>query len=74
MAIALHVYHSDPEIMGGVPVFIGTRVPVSTLFDYLAAGDSLELFLDHFPSVGRDQAVTAIEHANQLLTTDANSR
>ncbi|TYQ05463.1 UNVERIFIED_ORG: uncharacterized protein DUF433 [Zoogloea ramigera] len=41
------VIHSDPEIMGGKPVFLGTRVPVSYLFDYLGAGESIEIFLDH---------------------------
>jgi uncharacterized protein (DUF433 family) len=45
------VVHSDPEILSGTPVFTGTQVPVKTLFDYLAAGDPLERFLDHFPSV-----------------------
>ena len=51
----LDVVHSDPEILGGTPVFAGTRVPVKNLLDYLAAGDSLEKFLDHFPSVSREQ-------------------
>ena len=45
------VINSSPDILGGTPVFKGTRVPVSTLFDYLAAGDALERFLDHFPTV-----------------------
>jgi uncharacterized protein (DUF433 family) len=49
------VVHSDPEILGGTPVFTGTRVPVKNLLDYLAAGDPLETFLDHFPSVTREQ-------------------
>ena len=47
------VVRRDPEILGGTPVFAGTRVPVKNLLDYLAAGDSLERFLDHFPSVTR---------------------
>ena len=51
----------DPEILGGTPVFAGTRVPVKNLFDYLEAGDSLEVFLDAFPSVTRDQAVAALD-------------
>jgi uncharacterized protein (DUF433 family) len=55
------IIHSDPEILGGTLVFIGTRVPVKTLLDYLEAGDSLDEFLDHFPSVSRDQAVAVIE-------------
>lgn len=50
------VVHSDPQIMGGVPVFVGTRVPIKNLFDYLEAGDSLDRFLDSFPSVTREQA------------------
>ena len=47
------VVHRDPEILGGTLVFVGTRVPVKNLFDYLEAGDSLEVFLDEFPSVTR---------------------
>jgi len=58
-----HVVHSDPEIMGGELVFVGTRVPVYNLFDYLEAGDSLDEFLDQFPSVTREQAIAAIELA-----------
>jgi uncharacterized protein (DUF433 family) len=55
--------HSDPDILGGTPVFVGTRVPVKTLLDYLEAGDSLNEFLDHFPSVSREQAVAVLELA-----------
>jgi uncharacterized protein (DUF433 family) len=47
----------DPEIMGGTPVFCGTRVPVQALLDYLAAGDSIDEFLEGFPSVSREQVV-----------------
>ena len=65
------VVHSDPEILGGTPVFLGTRVPVKNLLDYLAAGDPLEKFLDHFPSVSREQAVAALEVAKDLLTARA---
>ena len=61
----------DPEILGRTPVFAGTRVPVKNLLDYLAAGDSLEKFLDHFPSVSREQAVAALEVAKDLLTVRA---
>ncbi len=67
------VVHSDPEILGGTPVFVGTRVPVRTLLDYLAAGDSLEEFLDHFPTVSREQAAAALEQANDLLVAHAYS-
>jgi uncharacterized protein (DUF433 family) len=65
------VVRSDPAILGGTPVFAGTRVPVKNLLDYLAAGDSLEKFLDHFPSVSREQAVAALEVAKDLLTARA---
>lgn len=67
------VVHTDPDIMGGVPVFVGTRVPVRALLDYLAAGDSLEVFLDHFPTVSREQAVAALDQANELLVSHARS-
>jgi uncharacterized protein (DUF433 family) len=65
------VVHSDPQVLGGTPVFVGTRVPVKNLLDYLAAGDSLERFLDHFPSVTREQAVAALEIAKDLLISCA---
>ena len=63
--------HSDPEILGGTPVFVGTRVPVKTLLDYLEAGDSLDEFLDHFPSVSREQAVAVLELAKEMLIAHA---
>lgn len=66
------VVHSDPDILGGTPVFIGTRVPMKTLLDYLEAGDSLDVFLDHFPSVSREQAIAVLELAKEMLTTYAN--
>ena len=66
------VVHSDPDILGGTPVFVGTRVPVRTLLDYLAAGDALEVFLDHFPTVSREQAVAALGQANDLLVSHAH--
>jgi uncharacterized protein (DUF433 family) len=61
------VFHRHPEILGGTPVFVGTRVPVQTLFDYLKAGDSLDGFLDDFPGVQRDQAIRLLEHAVEAL-------
>lgn len=73
MTIPSSVVHSDPEILGGTPVFVGTRVPVRTLLDYLAAGDSLDEFLDHFPTVSRNQAVTALAQATDLLVAHAHS-
>ncbi len=51
------IVHSDPDILGGTPVFIGTIVSIKILLDYLKAGDSLNEFLDHFPSVSRQQAI-----------------
>ena len=67
------VVHSDPEILGGTPVFVGTRVPVQVLFDYLEAGDSLDRFLDQHPSVSREQAVAALEVARDALMAGARS-
>lgn len=55
------VIHSDPEIMGGTPVFVGTRVPLQNLIDYLEGGESIEDFLDGFPSVKREQVIAVIE-------------
>jgi len=66
------VVHSDSEILGGTPVFVGTRVPVKNLFDYLEAGDSLDVFLNSFPSVTRDQAVAALELARHALISDVH--
>ena len=62
----------DPEILGGTPVFRGTRVPVKNLLDYLAAGDTLDQFLDDFPTVRREQAIAALELARDLLTAGAH--
>ena len=67
------VVHSDPEILGGTPVFVGTRVPVKTLFDYLEAGDSLDEFFEDFPSVSREQAVAALELAREMTEAHANT-
>jgi uncharacterized protein (DUF433 family) len=67
------VVHSDPEIMSGEPVFVGTRVPAYNLFDYLEAGDSIDIFLDAFPSVTRDQAIAALEIGKEAVRAIANS-
>lgn len=67
------VVHSDPEILGGTPVFVGTRVPVDVLFEYLEAGDPLDVFLDQFPSVTREQAVAAIELGRAAVVAGARS-
>jgi len=61
------VIHSDPEILGGTPVFVGTRVPFQNLIDYLAGGDSLDEFLRQFPSVTRQQAQAALALARDAL-------
>jgi uncharacterized protein (DUF433 family) len=55
------VVHSDPEILGGTPVFVGTRVPLRNLFDYLERGHDIDEFLDAFPSVSREQAIAVLE-------------
>jgi uncharacterized protein (DUF433 family) len=65
--------HRDPEIMGGTPVFVGTRVPVNTLLDYLEAGDPLDEFLEDFPSVSRAQAVSVLELAKEMLLARASA-
>ena len=65
------VVHSDAERLGGTPVFVGTRVPVQSLFDYLEAGDSLEEFLHQFPSVRRDQTIAALDYARDQVLAGA---
>jgi uncharacterized protein (DUF433 family) len=60
----------DPEIHSGTPVFRGTRVPVKTLFDHLEAGDSLDVFLEDFPSVSRELAIAVLEQARAALLSD----
>ena len=65
------VVQSDPEILSGTPVFVGTRVPVQSLFDYLEGGDTLDEFVRQFPSVTRDQAIAALELARETLLTRA---
>jgi uncharacterized protein (DUF433 family) len=71
MAKRTAVIHCDPEIMGGIPVFVGSRVPLRNLIDYLEGGYSLDEFLDDFPSVSRDQAFAALEDANDALSARA---
>ena len=63
---------SDPEILGGTPVFIGTRVPVRIIFEHLEAGDSLGVFLEDFPSVSRELAIQVLEDAKMALVLDAH--
>jgi len=71
ISIKSSVVHSDPGILGGTPVFVGTRVPVKSLFDHLEAGDSLDDFLEGFPSVSREQAVAALEMAREMTEAHA---
>ena len=61
------IVHSDPETLGGTPVFVGTRVPVQTLLVYLEKGETLEEFLDNFPTVSREQAIAFLEEAGRAL-------
>lgn len=68
---SLSVVHSDPEIMGGTPVFRGTRVPFQTLIDYLEAGHPLADFLDDFPTVSREQAISALEQPKEAVLASA---
>jgi uncharacterized protein (DUF433 family) len=60
------IIHSNPEILGGTPVFSGTRVPIRSLFDHLEGGDSIDDFLEGFPSVSRDQVIALLEMSQEL--------
>ena len=61
----------DPDILSGIPVFMGTRVPVRNLIDYLEHGRSLDEFLEDFPTVQREQVIAALEEAKELLSVHA---
>ncbi|MGH7662711.1 MAG: DUF433 domain-containing protein [Gemmatimonadaceae bacterium] len=74
MATTAAVVHCDPEIPGGKPVFVGTRVPFQSLVDYIAAGHTLDQFLDHFPTVSREQALGALEDAGDHFKAPPTSR
>ena len=65
------VIHSDPDILGGTPVFVGTRVPFQALMDYLEAGHPLSDFLKDFPTVAQKQALAALEQAKEAVLSDA---
>ena len=67
------VVHTDPDILGGAPVFVGTRVPVQSLFEYLEGGETLDEFLRQFPSVRREQAIAALDLARDSLLAGARS-
>ena len=73
MPNAAAVIHSDPDILGGTPVFVGTRVPFRNLIDYLERNHSLDQFLDSFPTVSREQAVAALEAAHDAVSARAHS-
>lgn len=67
MSERARIIHSDPQILGGTPVFVGTRVPAQSLFDYLEGGETLDEFLRQFPSVTRAQSVAALDLARDSL-------
>ena len=67
------VIHSDPDILGGTPVFRGTRVPLRNLIDHLEGGYSVDEFLDAFPTVSREQVIAVLEAVNEALTISARS-
>jgi uncharacterized protein (DUF433 family) len=73
MTRLIDIVHSAPDILGGTPVFVGTRVPVQSLFDYLEGGETLGEFLRQFPSVKRDQAIGALDLARATLLAGARS-
>ena len=73
MPSSVAVIHSDPDILGGTPVFVGTRVPFRNLIDYLERNHSLEEFLDSFPTVTRAQAVAALEAAHEAVSRHART-
>jgi uncharacterized protein (DUF433 family) len=73
MAQMKTILHCDPEILGGTPVFVGTRVPVQSLFDHLEGGETLDDFLQQFPSVRREQAIAALDLARDWLLAGARS-
>lgn len=66
------VINIDPEILGGTPVFFGTRVPIKNLFDYLETGESIEVFLEDFDGVSKDQVVKVLEISQKLIETSTN--
>lgn len=69
--VSTDLINRDPEIMSGTPVFMGTRVPIKSLFDYIEGGYTLDEFLDHFPSVSREQAIAVLElYKSALLGWD----
>lgn len=74
MATPTSLIESSPEVLGGTPVFSGTRVPVKTLIDYLEGGRRLDDFLDDFPTVSREHALAVLEKAKEALAKEAHAR
>ena len=66
------IINIDPEILGGTPVFFGTRVPIKNLFDYLETGDTIDIFLEDFEGVSRHQVVKVLEMSHKLIETSSN--
>ena len=66
------VINVDPDILGGTPVFFGTRVPLKNLFDYLGTGETIEIFLEDFEGVSREQVVRVLEMSQKLIETSTN--
>jgi uncharacterized protein (DUF433 family) len=66
------VINIDPEILGGTPVFFGTRVPIKNLFDYLETGETIENFLEDFEGVSRNQVIRILEISQKLIETSSN--
>lgn len=66
------IINIDPEILGGTPVFFGTRVPIKNLFDYLESGESIDYFLDDFEGVQREQVIKVLEMSQKLIETSSN--
>lgn len=73
MTTLASITQSNPQILSGTPVFVGTRVPVRSLFDYLEGGESLEEFLHQFPSVKREQPIAVLDAAFERVTDDASA-
>ena len=66
------IFNIDPEILGGTPVFFGTRVPIKNLFDYLESGQSIDYFLDDFEGVQKEQVIKILEMSQKLIETSSN--
>ena len=66
------VINIDPDILGGTPVFFGTRVPIKNLFDYLETGDTIEIFLDDFEGVSKEQVIKVLEMSQKLIESSSH--